>query len=362
MRIAMKTGLAAGRAAVNAAPRTRLSRLVAASAMLAVSLLHPAHAQVPGKPPAAGTSWNAVLDAAKKEGQVTLYSALTNPEIERIATGFRKAYPDIRLEFLRGPSGEQLTKVEQERASGVDGADVLISTELAWFIDRAKEGRLLRPVGPALAAWQPKYIHQGTAITIGYQPVVIPYNKNLVPVPPKSYLDLLKPEFKGKLGTTELASTFLIAWYEWLEKNNGPDYLKKLRAQNPRLYVGATPTAQAIASGEVGVAAFGNTSATKAMMDKGAPVDFVVPSPALGVEWMMAVLGWSKRPNAALVLAEYVLSREGQGVWHSRGETASPLPNIPGSLDASSVSSYDPAAYTPEVVKKYRDYWSAIFK
>lgn len=335
---------------------------LAAGAGLAIALSPPALSQTPGKPPGAGASWNAVLDAARKEGQVTLYSALTNPEIERIAAGFRKAYPDIRIEFLRGPSGEQLTKVEQERASGVDGADVLISTELAWFIDRAKEGRLLKPVGPALAAWQPKYIHQGTAITIGYQPVVIPYNKNLVPVPPKSYLDLLKPEFKGKLGTTELASTFLVAWYEWLEKNNGQDFLKKLRAQNPRLYVGATPTAQAIASGEIGVSAFGNTSATKAMMDKGAPVDFVVPSPALGVEWMMGALGWSKRPNAALVLAEYVLSRDGQGVWHSRGETASPLPNIPGSLDASGVSSYDPAAYTPEVVKKYRDYWSAIFK
>lgn len=345
-------------AMIRAILRPMIASLVVATTVFSQAGL----AQVAGKPPAAGVNWSSVVDAAKKEGQVTLYSALTNPELDRIAAGFRKAYPDIRLEFLRGPSGEQLTKVEQERASGVDGADVLISTELAWFIDRAKEGRLLRPVGPAIAAWQPKYIQQGAAVTIGYQPVVIPYNKNVVSVPPKGYLDLLKPEYKGKLGTTELASTFLIAWYVWLEKNNGPDFLKKLRAQNPRLYVGATPTAQAIASGEVGVSAFGNTSATKAMMDKGAPVDFVVPSPALGVEWMMAALGWSKRPNAALVLADYVLSRDGQGVWHSRGETASPLPNIPGSLDASGVSSYDPAIYTPEVVRKYREYWSGIFK
>ena len=97
-------------------------------------------------------------------------------------------------------------------------------------------------------------------------------------------------------------------------------------------------------------------------MDKGAPVDFVLPQPAMGVEWMMAGLGWSKRPNAALVFVDYMLSRDGQGVWHGRGETASPLPNIPGSLDARGVISYDPAAYSPEVVKKYRDYWGAIFK
>lgn len=343
----------------------RMMRFMMGAALIAGAVFALAHAdrvqaQAAARAPAA--NWSAVVDAAKKEGRLTLYSALSTQENERIAAGFRKAYPDIVIEHLRGPSGEQLTKVEQERASGVDGADVLISTELAWFIERAKEGRLLRPVGPSVAGWQPKYLQQGSAITIGYQPAVIPYNKNLVPVPPKSYLDLLKPEFRGKIGTTELASTFLIAWYDWVEKNNGPDYLKKLRAQNPRLYVGATPTAQAIASGEVAVAVFGNTSATKAMMDKGAPVDFVLPQPAMGVEWMMAGLGWSKRSNAAQVFVDYMLSREGQGVWHGRGETASPLPNIPGSLEAKGVISYDPAAYSPDVVKKYRDYWSAIFK
>ena len=91
-------------------------------------------------------------------------------------------------------------------------------------------------------------------------------------------------------------------------------------------------------------------------------IDLVVPVPAFGVEYPICALKWSKRPNAALVLLDYLMSRGGQTIWHGQGETASPLQNIPGSLAAASIDPYDPAAYPPAKVQKYREYWSKIFK
>jgi iron(III) transport system substrate-binding protein len=306
--------------------------------------------------------WNGILAGARKEGRVMFYTGQPTPVANRIAGGFRKMYPDIAVEIVRGPSGEVLAKVDQERSSGVDGADVFLSTEVSWFTERAREGKLRKPVGPALKNWPSQYLQDGTVAIVGSDPFVIIYNKNLVPNPPKTYAELLRPDLKGRLGTTELASTVLVAWYDWLEKTQGADFLQKLKAQNPRLYNGSTPLAQSVASGEIAVSAFGVPTAIIPVIEQGAPMAYVVPNPGMGNLYGMAALAWSKRPNAALVMADYIMSAEGQTLWHGRGESASPLSGIPGAIPLSSITPYDPAKYTAPVVAKYRDYWSKIFK
>lgn len=307
--------------------------------------------------------WNNVLAAAKKEGKVVLYSA-TPPSLgNRLVAGFRKAHPDIAIEFTRGPSGELLTKVGQEQAGSIDGADVFISTEVEWFKGRGKEGKLLKPSGPEVAVWPAKYLREGSVVTAGLEPFTITYNTKLVTSnPPSTYADMLRPEYKGRLGTSELAATTLIAWYDWLEKTQGKDYLPKMKAQNPKLYNGTTPLAQSLAAGEIAVGAFGNITAFKPLIDQGAPIKFVIPNPGLGFEYAMGGLGWSKRPNATLVFMDYVMSKDGQTAWHGTGEGASPRSDIPGSIPIANVTAWDTSAYPPEVVTKYRAYWSGIFK
>ena len=306
--------------------------------------------------------WNGIVAAARKEGKVFYYTGQPTPAANRIATGFRKMYPEIAIEIVRGPSGEVLAKVDQERTAGIDGADVFLSTEVAWFTERAREGKLLKPAGPSARNWPAQYLQDGAVAVVGSDPFVIIYNKNLVPNPPKSYADLLRPEFKGRLGTTELASTVLVAWYDWLEKTQGADYLGKLKAQGPRLYNGSTPLAQSVASGEIAVSAFGVPTAIIPIVEQGAPMAYVVPNPGMGNLYAMAALSWSKRPNVAMVLADYIMSAEGQALWHGRGESASPLPGIAGAIPLASITPYDPAKYPAATVTKYRDYWSKIFK
>jgi iron(III) transport system substrate-binding protein len=333
---------------------SRTMAIVAAGVIFSSSPWAPALAQ--------SGNWNDVVAAAKKEGRVVIYGAAAPETMQRVAAGFRKAYPDIAIEAQRGSSGPMLTKVDQERNTNADGADVFLSTETSWYLARLREGKLIKPSGPALATWPARYISQGTIVSASLQYFVIGYNKTQVPVPPKGYADLLRPEFKGKIGTSNLASTLVIAWYDWLEKSQGGDYLVKLRAQNPKIYVGPPPVAQATASGEVAIGAFVNQQTLQTLIDKGAPVGMVVPSPALAYPYQLSALGWSKRPNAALVLVDYLMTRDGQTVLNGQDGAPSPLADIPGSPKVpDNVVFWDSEQYPAEVANKYRDHWSRVF-
>lgn len=338
--------------------RAMANRTFALCMKLALPVLMAASAAPAWSQPAPTTPWSSVLAAAKKEGKVVLYTSMTVPVVTRVAAGFKKANPDIAIEFTRGPL---VPKIEQERTTGSDGADVYISSQPSLFFGWTKEGKLLRPRGPSAASWPARYSNDA-AFTVGMEYFVIVYNKKLLPSPPKGYGDLLRPELKGKLGAAELSATAIVAWYDWLEKTQGNDFLPKLKAQNPKMYQGCLAPAQAVAAGELIASTLGCVSTSKDLMKEGAPIDYVSPNPAFGIQWVMGALGWSKRPNAALVLADYVMSRDGQAAWHGTGESASPLPDIPGALRASDIYLPDPNGFPDEAEKKYREYWTRIFK
>lgn len=306
--------------------------------------------------------WEKIVAAAKKEGRVAVYYSAVTPVLERIKAGFDKAYPGIVLEYSRLNAGVP-AKVEAERSTGADGADAnLDSSAIIWTLGLAKSGALKRPVGPASRTFPAAYLLEGVAPVLAMEPITMAYNTTLIKTPITSYQDLLRPEFKGKIATTELLGPTLVAWYEWLEKTQGADFLSKLAAQNPKYYTGAAITTQAALSGEMSIAAFSNPTTTMPLIAKGAPLKMVLPTPTFGIRYTGTVFSWAKRPNAALVLQDWLMSPPGQIAWNGGGESASPLPNIPGALDAKLVTPYDPTPYTPDVVNAYTKKWNAIFK
>lgn len=312
---------------------------------------------------AQSAEWTKVLAAAKKEGRVQFYGSTPVQAGQRVLAGFRKAYPDIAIDYTRLSSGEMMTRIDQERASSADGGDVWLGAEVMWFVAREKEGRLLKPVGPNAADWPQKYWRGQNVVAIGIEPFVMVYNTKLVATPPKRYADLLTPDFKGRIGANELAASSVAAWYDWMEKTQDKDYLTKLKSLNVKLYASAVGTSQAIASGEIAATPGTATVTTvKPLMDQGAPINYVRPVPAFGFEYAAAAFGWSKRPNAALVLMDYLMSVEAQTLLYGTGEGASPRPNIPGAMPASEIQVFDASQYPPEVVNRYRERWNKIMK
>ena len=99
-----------------------------------------------------------------------------------------------------------------------------------------------------------------------------------------------------------------------------------------------------------------------AWIAQGAPMKVFQPNPAFASRDVLAALAHSRRPNAALVFLDYMMSRRGQAVWNGSGETASVIQGIPGSLDARTMQPWDVFRYTAEFQRDYKAKFDRMFK
>ena len=311
---------------------------------------------------ASSADWAKVVAEAKKEGRVALYSAAVPATLNRLKADFEKLNPGITVEITRITGIQLVSKMDQERDTGADGADVAITPETSWVTDRAKANQLKLPVGPAAAAWPVKYIQSGGSPMLAIEPMIIVYNTNLVKTPVTDYADLMRPEFKGKLATPDLVATIFTAWYDWLEQTRGPKLLPGLAAQSPKFYASAVQSTQQVVAGELAGVTLTVPSITGPLVAQGAPIRVVVPKPAVGTPYYGVIASWSKRPNAAQLFMDYVMSPAGQTTWAVLGEIASPLPNIAKSLDISTTAAADPSKFPPDANAAYKAKWDKIFK
>jgi len=342
----------------------RKSRFVVALGLLAAAATITTSATAQGTAASAASSgaWQKIVAAAQKERTVVFYGVISKPVIDRMTVDFEAANPGLKLEYHRLTGGPLVSKLEQERKTGADGADVAVATERIWFEERAKDGSIKLPEGPSAGNWPSEYLLSRAIPILALEGSTIVYNTNLVKTPINGYEDLLRPEFKGRITTQELVATVLVAWYDWLEKTQGGSFVAKLAEQQPRLYPAATTGLQSVAAGEVAVAAFINSGYAVPMAKQIPNIRVVFPNPSFGFAYVGGAVEWSKRPNAAKVFMDYLMSVRAQTIWHGQGDSASPLPNIPGSLNAKSIRAYDPAPYTPEVVKGFTARWTGMFK
>ena len=333
-----------------------------AGVLLATAMMNaPAAAQVAVN--AEPAEWAKVVAAARKEGFVRFYSSQAPAVLERLAAGFRKAYPEIKVEFLHIAGGPALAKIDQEREGGLDGADVAPNSALGWYIGHAKAGRLL-PMGPAAVGWPKEWTGAENVPAVALYPWVIVYNTGLVKQPPKSYAELLEPKFRDrKLATTPPVGANSAMLYDFLNRQI-PDFLPKLRAQNPRLYEGGDFNAQAVAAGEVWLSMWGDPSGVVPLQQAGAPINWAVPNPGISGQTFLAAFTWSKRPNAARLFVDWVMSRDGQVAWHGFDNTsASPrFDDIPKSISREGMVMVDNTRYTPETIRKIREEFLKYFR
>jgi len=353
----------AGRHGTNDARRTGRNLAALWYAAFMVLGMSTVHAQGTSRA-ASPDAWNKILESAKKEGKIVVYSTANVPVNERIVATFNAANLGITMELVRLIGSAVTAKLDQERqVTGVDGGDVFIAADIRWAIDLQKKGLLNTPVGPSSQAWPDQYMRYGQVVLLGLNPWTITYNTNLVKTPITGYQDLLRPELRGRLGTLDLVAEIVTTWYQWLDQTH-PGYLEKLASHSVRLYPGSTAATNANAAGEIWVNALSLPSIDKSLMEKGAPIRSVIPNPALGTGFASGIVKWTKRPNASLIAMDYLLSVRGQSAIVGNQESASPLPNVPGSMDISKLNLQftDPEKVTPESIKAFEARWSKLFK
>src|ERR1044071_10427143 len=111
------------------ARNVKLIRLVALAVFLGPLVAAPAGAQTDWKKP-----WEASVEAAKREGEVTIYGP-HNPAYQQVWTIFQKTCPDIKFSFVPGKGSDHAQRIVAERRAGKYLADLLMggSSSFASF-------------------------------------------------------------------------------------------------------------------------------------------------------------------------------------------------------------------------------------
>jgi putative spermidine/putrescine transport system substrate-binding protein len=154
-----------------------------------------------------------------------------------------------------------------------------------------------------------------------FQVVGLTYNPDTVKTPPTSWADLWRPEFKGRVGITNLASTLGTGWLVEIARMNGgsetnvdPGFAAIEKLKPNLAAVAANPGALAtlFQQGQVDIAP-GNFNAIQILKARGVPVEFVAPKEgAIAFKTTIHIVKNSPNKELAFKLIEAAISPEVQ--------------------------------------------------
>jgi iron(III) transport system substrate-binding protein len=299
-----------------------------------------------------------LLDAARKEGQVNLYSSLVSKDIGTIAAAFEKKY-GVKVSYWRAGSEKVLQRAVTESRAGRHEADV-IETNGPELEALARENVLAAATSAHEKDLLPASLrpdHKWTGLRLNM--FVQAYNTNLVRKPdlPKTYEDLLDPRWKGKLAMEAEDVDWFAAVVTGMGEAAGVKFFRDLVTRNGvGLRKGHTLLAGLVASGEVPFAlTLYNHNADKLKKD-GAPIDWFQIEPAYARVNGIGVTRAAPHPNAAVLFFDYMLGPEGQAIL----QKAKYIPTNLTLKDKHTRS--DLRFIDPRIILDEQDKWNKLFE
>ena len=235
-----------------------------------------------------------------------------------------KKYPFVKMTFWRGDTEEIIAKISAEMRAKNLVADLVEGTGVG---ELAVEAKLTQPYfSPMVEAMPERYRDprgHWTSTRVSY--FSIAYNTRLVPPDqvPKTYDDLLDPRWRGKLAWrigTRAARRCSSPPSGWrAARTKATEYFRKLAAQKVINFGSgsARTLVDRVIAGEFPIAL--NIFAHHPLISraKGAPVNSQLMDPVASTAGTMIVPRGVRNPHAALLLADFILSPEGQQILAS---------------------------------------------
>src|SRR6058998_1066726 len=298
--------------------KTKLSRraVLKGSAVLALGTVF-ASRVVAESPPAQAVTPQ-LVEAAKKEGKVILYSSMDLPVGEKLGKAFEAAYPGITIQIERSGSERLFQRIDQEFGSGIRAADVINTSDASHVITWKRNNWLAPFVSEDMARhFLTEYRDpHGMSATSRIYLSSIAYNTKLVKPEdaPKSFADLLDPKWAGKMvkGHPAYSGTIMTATFQ-LVRELGWDYLEKLSKQRVMQVQSSTDPPKKLALGERAVMADGNEYGVVLLKEAGQPVEPVYPTEGTPViSGPTGIFASAPHPNAARLFQAWLHTRETQ--------------------------------------------------
>ncbi len=257
----------------------------------------------------------------KASGTVKYYTDNDESELDVFAEAISKG-TGLKLEPLRMSSGEAWARVEAE-APNV-GADLHFGWPLSFALMAKEKGLLMKYKSPAWKKIPDQYKDpDGYWYGWSYWFACIAVNTKLLNEkgyePPKSWMDLLDPKWKGEIvmpnpGTSGTAFLAVSTIMQLFGEEKGWDYLAKLHKNVAQYTKSGSAPGQLVAQGEYMLGITWDQAVEK-RKNEGYPVQMVIPKEGTGYVLDIACIYKSARnPEGAKKFIDYIGTKEFQEV------------------------------------------------
>lgn len=277
----------------------------------------------PGPPAVAADTVD--VEVAKKEGSVVWYTSTPLRQAETVGKAFEAKY-GFKVEVFRSGGEQVLQRFFTELSAGKVNVDLLTASDPGAFNDMIKKNQLVK-FRPANFDKVPR----GSRNEDGYW---VAQRLNLVTLAfrsdkeneaemPKKWADVADPKYKGKLvhadpSFTALANAIVATFSR--DSSKGWGYYEALKKNDLLIVQGHQQLAQILSTGERTIAAEAGDSDMWDLRRKGIAVKSVYPEDGVFViAAPSGVVSGSPHPNAAKLLAEFMLSDEAQKLFPQEG-------------------------------------------
>jgi iron(III) transport system substrate-binding protein len=263
---------------------------------------------------------DAVIEGAKREGEVVYYASMNLSEANALISEFEKRFPFVKVKLNRTGSEKLLTRVLTETRARKSFADVIQTVEFSMHIF-SRSGVLARYVPQANSLYPGEFKEDGLWTTVYYNAYVTGYNTKLVAprALPKTYDELLDLRWKDKLMIESTKAEWFAGMLQIMGQERGLQYMRALAKQQPSPREGHELLAQLVAAGEgifdVNIPA----ASVERVKERGAPIDWTALGPIPAIMVGIGIANQAAHPNAAKLFLEFVLSRDGQKLMQTPG-------------------------------------------
>ncbi len=297
----------------------------AAASICAISVL--------GQTAAHAQSMQELHDAAKLEKELVIYGGGPASLYEVPARAFERQFPGVKVTINSGFSNVLDRRIDEQLRAGKLEVDLAILQTVQDFIRWKKEGVLatFRPDGFDFidrTFKDPDGAYVGVFVTA----VAYAYNPNLVQAAdaPRSALDFLKPELRGKIVACYPHDDDITLYlFYTIVRRYGWEYMDKYVANGATFIQGHLGVARSISAGEHAVSLDSNPNLSLREKRAGRPSEVafsdIDPTPV----WAQtaAIFKDSPHPNAARLFLTWFLGKEQQSrldTWSPRVDVAPP--------------------------------------
>jgi iron(III) transport system substrate-binding protein len=292
---------------------------------------------------------------AEAEGKLMFYATFNAADSKTLVDGFKQLYPKIDAAYYRSTDSALMERILTENRAGQNLWDVVVTTSF-YGHNLKKRGLLASYDSAERKFYRDGYKDPQATWTSSYTNyAAFGYNTRAVaksPVP-KSYNDLLKPEWKGQIGMDSRAYEWFGTMLKAMGEEQGLAYMREL-AKQTQLRAGRTLLAQLVAAGEFSGALTAYSQTFEVLKPSGAPVDWVYLNPVFANIHPTGINAKAPHPNAARLFTDFVLSKRGQELI--RGMNRIPDRTDVAPSQARLIDGIKPAFAPAEVLDNFERY------